>query len=104
METKQAGNQAMKEMVSSDAMFSSPVENKISITSWKNPIGVSLSQINGNKFPNYTHSNVSSDNVSKSFISAYWIATIAWLLSTILFVINAYKNIFRKEGVKNENK
>lgn len=103
-ELKMARGQMIPETVSSESMFTSPVENKISITSWKNPMGVSLSHINGNKFPNYTHSNVSSDNVSKSFISAYWIATIAWLLSTILFVINAYKNIFRKEGVKNENK
>lgn len=104
IQTKQARNQAMPEMLSSDAMVASPVENKISITSWKNPVGVSLNQPNGKDFPSYTHKNVNSDNVSKSFISAYWIATIAWLLSTILFVVNSYKNIFRKEGVKNEDK
>jgi hypothetical protein len=70
----------------------------------ENPVGVSLNHPTGNKFPSYTHTDVSDDNVSKSFISAYWLATIAWLLSTILFVANAYKNTFRKKGVKNENK
>lgn len=104
IQTKQARNQVMPEMLSSDAMIASPVENQISITSWKNPIGVSVNQPSGNKFPSYIHKDVNRDSVSKSFISAYWIATIAWLLSTILFVVNAYKTIFRKEGVKNEDK
>jgi hypothetical protein len=99
-----SSGKVMSESVSSDFMAASPVENKISITSWKNPVGVSLNHPTGNKFPSYTHTDVSDDNVSKSFISAYWLATIAWLLSTILFVANAYKNTFRKKGVKNENK
>jgi hypothetical protein len=101
----EARSQAMPEMVSADSMFKrSSVENKISITSWKNPVGLALNEPSGNKFPSYTHTNVNSDNVSKSFISGYWLSTVAWALATILFIINAYKNIFRKEGVNDEDK